>query len=307
MKKAFTYLMVIGIYLLETTGAVAQYYFYNDKYYSSDWVVETGGSAGLMNSLTDIGGRKGTGKGFTKDLNWKVAKPSVSIYAVAMYKDAFGLRLEGTLGKIGSQDRLLKKSDPNLGERYGRNLSFRTHISDLQLAVEIHPLFFSHYDEDESPFWSPYIVTGIGYYSFNPQALLHDHWYDLHPLHLEGQGFAEYPTRHTYELQQFNIPLGIGVKYEAGALLYIRVEIIHRILFTDYLDDVSTTYVDPDTFYDHLSLADATIAQQLYSRMPELQPGYIVKEGMARGDHRNNDSFFSIQLKAGWVIRTKRR
>ncbi|MEO8405924.1 MAG: hypothetical protein ABI480_15060, partial [Chitinophagaceae bacterium] len=176
MKKAFTYLMVIGIYLLETTGAAAQYYFYNDKYYGSDWVVETGGSAGLMNSLTDIGGRKGIGKGFMKDLNWKVAKPSVSIYAVAMYKDAFGLRLEGTSGKIGSQDRLLEKSDPNLGERYGRNLSFRSHISDLQLAVEIHPLFFSHYDEDESPFWSPYIVTGIGYYSFNPQAFLHYHW-----------------------------------------------------------------------------------------------------------------------------------
>jgi hypothetical protein len=306
MKKAFTYLMVIGVYLLETTGAAAQYYFYNGKYYGSDWVVETGGSAGLMNSLTDIGGRKGIGKGFIKDLNWKVAKPSVSIYAVAMYKDAFGLRLEGTSGKIGSQDRLLEKSDPNLGERYGRNLSFRSHISDLQLAVEIHPLFFRHYDEDESPFWSPYIVTGIGYYSFNPQAFLHGRWYDLHPLHLEGQGFGEYSTRHSYKLHQFNIPVGAGIKYEAGASLYLRMEIICRILFTDYLDDVSTTYIDPSFFNTHLPPSQAAIARQLYSRMPELQPGYIVKEGMARGDAKDNDSFFSIQLKAGWVIRSKR-
>lgn len=40
----------------------AQYYFYNDKYYENEVVVELGLSGGLMNSLTDLGGKKGIGK-----------------------------------------------------------------------------------------------------------------------------------------------------------------------------------------------------------------------------------------------------
>jgi len=40
----------------------AQYYFYNDKYYDNAVVLEIGGTFGVMNSLTDLGGKKGIGK-----------------------------------------------------------------------------------------------------------------------------------------------------------------------------------------------------------------------------------------------------
>ncbi len=59
---------------LQVLSSRAQYYYYNDKYYGSDLVFEVGGSVGIMNSLTDIGGKKGIGKKFVKDLNWKVSK-----------------------------------------------------------------------------------------------------------------------------------------------------------------------------------------------------------------------------------------
>lgn len=284
----------------------SQYYFYNDKYYDNNIVLEAGISAGIINSLTDLGGRKGIGKDFIKDLNWKVTKPSFGIYVTATYKDAVGLRLEGTFGKIESYDSILKKTYPDLTQRYGRNLSFRSKITDLQLSFEIHPLFFKLYNEGEVPYWSPYIIAGIGYFSFNPQANLDGNWYDLNPLHLEGQGFAEYPDRKPYKLNQLNVPLGLGIKYEAAPLLNLRLEIVHRILFTDYLDDVSKTYINPSLFSNYLQPAYASLAQQLHSRMQELQPGYKIYSGMQRGDPGDNDAFFTIQFKIGFVLRRVR-
>jgi hypothetical protein len=279
-----------------------QYYYYNDKYYGSDWVIELGGSAGIMNSLTDLGGKKGTGKKFLKDLNWKVSRPSFSIYAIAMYKDAIGVRLEGTFGNVRSYDSILKKVGPSTFGRYERNLSFKSNITDIQLVAEVHPFFFKNYEEGKAPLWSPYIVAGIGYFSFNPQARLNNEWYSLQPLHTEGQGFAEYPDRKPYKLNQINIPLGFGVKYELNSSFNLRIEFVHRTLFTDYLDDASNVdYIDPALFSVYLTTAQASLARQLYDRRIS-----TVKNNQ-RGDPKDNDAFFTIHLKFGVVLRSARR
>jgi hypothetical protein len=307
IKRSLFTVITLCALVLTTTSSTAQYYFYNDKYYGNDWIVEMGGSAGIMNSLTDLGGRKGTGKDFLTDLNLKVSKPSYSLYIIGMYRGYLGIRLEGTFGKLESYDSILKKRDPNLIGRYGRNLSFRTNITDVHLAFEIHPLFFKYYNEDKAPYFSPYLVAGIGYFSFNPQAYLNGRWHDLQPLHLEGQGFAEYPGRKNYKLNQFNIPLGVGLRYEINSYLFTRFEVLYRKLFTDYLDDVSTNYADPSLFSAYLQPSQAAIAQQLYSRMQELQPGHVVSPGEFRGDKKDKDAYFTVQLKIGVVLPTERR
>lgn len=303
--------MVKRIYLLALaivlgTGLMtvkAQYYYLDNKYYGSDAVVEVGGSVGLMNSLTDLGGKKGIGKGFIKDLTFKTTKPSFSLYGLIMYKDALALRLEGTFGTVQGYDSILKKSAASTFGRYERNLSFKSKIMDFQLAFEVHPLFFKLYEEDEAPFISPYLVAGIGYYSFNPQAEINGTTYNLQPLRTEGQGFKEYPDRKPYKLNQFNVPVGLGVKYELSPTMNVRLEAVHRFLFTDYLDDVSTTYIDPSTFYTNLPGNQALIASQLANRTIN-GPS---KAGEIRGNPDNNDSFFTIQLKFGMTIRTSKR
>jgi hypothetical protein len=299
--KRFLASVLAFLCIFQSLPSRAQFYYYNDKYLNSDMVFELGGSVGIMNSLTDIGGKKGVGKKFIKDLNWNVTKPSYSIYAIAMYKDVFGVRLEGTFGNIGSYDSILKKVGPSTFGRYERNLSFRSNITDIQLAFEVHPLFFKSYDEGKSPFWSPYVVAGIGFFSFNPQAKLNGEWIALQPLHTEGQGFAEYPDRQPYKLTQIDIPLGIGIKYEVTSAINARLEFVHRILFTDYLDDVSNTdYIDPSLFSTYLTPNQAALAQQLYNRR-------ISTKNDQRGDPKNNDAFFTIQLKVGFTLRTGRR
>ncbi len=285
----------------------AQYYFYNDDYLSKDIIVEVGCSAGLMNSLTDLGGQKGIGKRFIKDLNWKVSQPSYSIYVIGTYRNAVGLRAEFTKGTILSADGLLQQTDPDLAGRYGRNLSFKTSITEYQLSTEVHPLFFKEYYTDEVPSFSPYLVTGIAYFSFDPRAELNGEWHALHALRLEGQGFEEYPDRKAYKLKQLNLPFGAGIKREISTVLSARLEIVYRKLFTDYLDDVSNAYVDPVYFSKYLSPQQAIIAKQLYSRMEELQPAYQVSSDMPRGNRKNKDAYFTIQVKVGIAIRYRGR
>jgi hypothetical protein len=292
-------------YIAPAMEAVAQFYFYNDRYYANNLVIEAGISTGVMNCLTDLGGHKGPGQGFIKDLNWSAFRPCFGAYTAATWKEAAVIRLEAVMGRIASGDHLLKWAEPDLTQRYGRNLSFRSKIIEFQLVTEIHPLCFN--PNREIPLLSPYITTGIGRFSFNPQAKLNEHWYDLHPLRLEGQDFAEYPDRKPYRLHQWNMLAGTGIRYEIGATINVRFEIVYRLLFTDYLDDVSTTYIDPSLFQHYLSPDQATIARQLYSRMQELQPGYQVSAGMQRGDASEDDTYFTMQVKIGWVIRKRIR
>jgi hypothetical protein len=288
----------------------AQYYYSNSKYYYSPFSVELGVTGGVMNSLTDLGGKKGVGKNSIKDLRWKTAKPSYGVYIAGTYLDAITVRVEGTFGEVVGFDSILKKVAPSTYGRYERNLSFKSKISEVQLAVEVHPLFFKSYDDNEEPpRISPYAVGGVGYFSFDPQAKLNGQWYSLQPLHLEGQGFAEYPDRKTYSLRQLNIVAGLGIKYEVSSVLNARLEFVRRFLRTDYLDDVSNVdYIDPSLFYAYLPANKAAIAQQLYNRTNELNPSDIgYTPNTQRGDPTKNDSYFTIQFKIGMTIGRQHR
>jgi len=61
-------------------------------------------------------------------------------------------------------------------------------------------------------------------------------------LSTEGQGI--YPDKKPYSLWQPTIPFGGGFKFAISENLRIGFEIGLRKLFTDYLDDVSTSYPD---------------------------------------------------------------
>jgi hypothetical protein len=285
------------------------FYYYNNKYYDNPIVFEIGGSFGMMNSLTDLGGKRGVGKGFIKDMRIATIRPCYGAYLMAMYNNVIGVRLEGTFGQVCGYDSILKKVASSTYGRYERNLSFKSRISEFQLGIEVHPLFFKNYEDEEPPSISPYIVVGASVYSFDPQAQLNGQWYSLQPLHLEGQGFAEYPDRKNYSLTQVNFIAGFGIKYEVSSSINARLEFVHRFLTTDYLDDVSNyEFVDPTLFYKYLTPNQAAIAQQLYNRTNELNPADITyTQNLQRGDPKKKDSYFTIQLKVGVTLGRQKR
>ena len=50
---------MLAAILLRPATLDAQYYFFNDRYYDQPVVFEMGLSGGVMNSFTDLGGKKG--------------------------------------------------------------------------------------------------------------------------------------------------------------------------------------------------------------------------------------------------------
>ena len=285
----------------------AQYYFYDDKYYDKAVVFELGASAGGMNCFTDIGGKKGTGKKFIKDYNLKNTQFSGGVYVAANFKDAICLRLEGTFGQVKAYDSILKSVAPSTFGRYERNLSFRSSIAELMILAEIHPLYlFGKHDDDwQPPVVSPYLLAGIGFFKFNPQAQQNNVWVNLQPLHTEGEGFAAYPERKEYKLNQTNVPVGVGFRYSLSAVLNVRAEFVYRILHTDYLDDVSTTYINPAEFYNNLTGAYLSQALALNKRSTNTSV-WKTDPGSQRGNPKTNDSYFSFNLKIGLTFGRQR-
>jgi len=306
MKK-ISILVGFVVLLITAQKANAQYYFYDDNHYDSPIMFEVGGSVGAINSLTDLGGRKGIGKKFIKDLNLNKTQLSGGIFLGAIYKNAIALRLEATFGQIKAEDAVLQKVAPSTFGRYERNLSFRSKITEFAVSAEIHPLYiFNNYNGDNDktpPSFSPYLVAGAGFFSFNPQARgSNNTWVDLQPLSTEGQGFVEYPDRKVYKLRQMSIPVGIGVKYELSSSINIRAEFNYRFLNTDYLDDVSTTYIDPSLYANYFTGAKLTNALLLNDRQYELDPSHVTNPGDQRGNPDNKDAFFTFGFKVSYTF-----
>lgn len=290
MKRKWC-MIILG--LLAFMKTYSQYYYYNDYYYDKDVIIEIGPSLGLMNCFTDLGGKSNAIKNF---------HGSGGFYTAFMYKDIAGIRLEATWGKVSAAD--------SLGTTFmkRRNFSFRSDISEVALIGEFHPLML-YYNPDGAPKLSPYLMAGIGWFSFNPQTKLGDEWIYLQPLHTEGQGFKEYRGRSPYKLSQVAFPVGGGLKYELSNLFTIRGELIYRYLSTDYLDDVSTVYVDPALFDKYLPAEQATLAKALYWRGKELDPQATPpKIGGKRGNSKTNDTYFTLNIKIGFTLgRTRYR
>jgi len=166
-----------------------------------------------------------------------------------------------------------------------RNLSFVSRILEGNVLLEY--TFFNMEDKKISP----YLFGGVAVYHFDPYA------FDsvgrkvfLQPLSTEGQGLSQYPDRKPYKLTQFAVPLGAGVKFRVGYNTVLAYEVGLRKIFTDHLDDVSTTYVDPFV----LAAARGPKAVEMSYRAGELNegdPNYPL-EGTVRGGSEFKDWYY---------------
>lgn len=299
-------LALLCLCFLFNRPAASQFYYYNNQYYDKDFLFEAGISLGAMNCLTDIGGRSGNGGSFLKDLNWQNTRFSGGMFLSAEYRDALGARLEFSFGEITACDSVLKNDQSVARNRYLRNLHFKSSIRECLLLLELYPFRLFSTNQSTARF-SPYLTGGIGIYHFNPRAQTGEGWIELHDLRLEGQGFEEYPDRKVYSLTQLNVPVGAGIKIECSALINLRIEILHRVLFTDYLDDVSTRYIDPSLFQKYLPTHLIAYAEQLHHRQKEIEPTAKAIPDNIRGNSGHNDSYFTIQFKLGFIMGREKR
>jgi hypothetical protein len=211
----------------------------------------------------------------------------------------FALRTGLMYGKTSADDK--RNTNAALKER---NLNFESRILEGNLMLE-YTLF-----DMEAKRFSPYAFAGVAVYRFNPYS------YDtlgskvyLKPLSTEGQGLEAYSDRKPYKLTQMAIPFGGGLKLRVSDNVVIAYEIGLRKLSTDYLDDVSRSYVD-----QRLLLATrGSKAVEMAYRGDELKNGNPVypDAGAIRGGEKQKDWYYfqginiNIGLNLGKAVRTR--
>jgi hypothetical protein len=191
----------------------------------------------------------------------------------------FGVRTNLNYGTIGAADR---ENEPALR---ARNLSFESRLFEANLLLE-----YTLFDLNEKRF-SPYIFAGVGLFHFNPYAFdTLGNKIALKPLSTEGQGLAAYPDRKEYKLTQLSIPFGGGLKFRISDNVVLGYEIGLRKTSTDYLDDVSSTYVDAFA----LSQAKGNKAVEMSYRAGELKNGdpTYPADGTVRGGTKYKDWYY---------------
>jgi hypothetical protein len=285
----------LGWLLLAQLACHGQYYFSANNKPEPEWMWELGLSAGAMNCLTDLGGGKGNGKKFIKDINWNQSLLCAGVFLSSTWQSAIAIRLQLTAGQLKANDDVLAQEQGPAYNRFVRNLHFKTVVAELTVSGELHPLPLLS-GSGNLPLLSPYLIGGIGFFHYNPQAWYNNRWVDLPPLHTEGQGFAEYPDRIPYKKISWALPLGGGIKYDAGHQLNARLELLYRITGTDYLDDVSSRYIDPSLFSRYLSAAEAAMAAKLADRSAGSAGAGTNKKDDVRGNPANRDAYFSLTL-----------
>jgi hypothetical protein len=149
--------------------------------------------------------------------------------------DKLAFRLNFIVAGIKAADSYQKKQILQ-----DRNLSFRSTITELNVLADYTFLNLNDYG------LSPYLFAGVAVFHFNPYTFDSvGSKFFLKPLSTEGQGLNAYPNIKNYALTQISLPFGAGVRWRIANNMLLSYEIGLRKTFTDYLDDVSTVYVDP--------------------------------------------------------------
>jgi hypothetical protein len=282
---------------------------YSQSITTGNGKIEIGLGIGPLFFLGDLGGNQGVGKRFVKDVNFPLVKMAKGIYANVYPTEWLGFRLAVNQGKLEGNDSLIESKGGAEDYRKRRNLQFQSSLLEAYAAAEFYPtVFFERFDGLQGKF-RPYGLIGFGAFKFNPQGRYYapngtSKWVDLKPLRTEGQGMSEYPDRKEYSLMSFEMPVGVGFKYYLKENMFIGLEMMHRKSFTDYVDDVSTTYIDNNLFGQYLTPEQAAMASQLHYRENYVPYGTTSRAnvGEQRGNPKQNDSFFSTIIRFGWRL-----
>ena len=247
----------------------------------------------FLSSLTTLRAQQGWelggwigGSHYFGDLNtsFNLSRPGVALGLIGRYNfnTRLCVKMNVNYGRVSAYD-----SDSDNTFEQMRNLSFRSDLFEGAVNFEFNFLPYVHGSREE--FYTPYLFAGFSIVNFNPKADLNGQTYNLKNFGTEGQFDGE---------EYFGIAgafnYGIGFKIDLSYEWSINVELGARRLYTDYLDDVSTTYPD----MEDLEAQRGSIAVQLSDRSFELDnvDRPIGELGRQRGNSKNNDSFAMLGI-----------
>ena len=194
-----------------------------------------------------------------------------------------GVRFGASYTNLTAADSL--STIPN---NVARNLSFATHLFEVHGALEVNFLPIEVLRRKATP----YIFGGLAVFYFDPYAkddAGKKHF--LRPLSTEGEGLPMFPDRKQYSLVNLAFPFGGGFKFFIGKTIMLTTELGFRYTNTDYLDDVSKSYINLDT----LQAYKGKLARAMAYRGNTVPGGSSEPNknlGFQRGDTKSNDWYW---------------
>ena len=263
MRRSFVILLVISLLATEWVAAQSFYARKRDRKFIAS--VGTGVTS-YFGELNNPGDFLDTKLNLNFGLQYKIG-----------YR--FGVRAEITWYQLSGTDE--EADDPG---RTTRNLSFVSNNYEVNVSgiAKLFPEGERFYQRQR---FNVYAFYGVGFTFFNPRAELDGQKYSLAPLMTEGVKYSRVTTV---------LPIGGGIQLTVNPFFNVSLEGGLRKVFTDYLDDVSTEYVNNADFSD-------PIAQSLADRRPELGLP-VMAEGSKRGNPDKKDAYFIANIKIEYYI-----
>lgn len=256
--------LILLLTILITKLSVAQYY-------------EAGVGIGLSLYYGDLN---------APDLSTNLTNSRFAIQGFARYLPHanYGVRANLMIGRLYGDDNKSK-------EQFQKTRNLRFHSILVEASVMGEYYLFGYDAREGTQLFSPYATAGVALFYFNPKADYQGQTYALQPLGTEGQGLPGMPSK--YSRLSFAIPFGGGIKFKINDRWNFNVELLARKTFTDYIDDVSTNYVD----INELSAANGPISAALSNRIGEALGSEPVNlPGGKRGGSGVDDYYFSFMI-----------
>lgn len=287
---------------------------------------DVGFSFGPNFALTDLGGAKKIGSPFIRDIDFKATRYCISAFYRYNVNKWFAVRANLMYGMLKADDKNTDGVPPgpdgptDSWYRVRRNLNFETHMLEFQAMTEINLKKYIHDEASGSKDrWAPYIGGGLGFFWFNSYTRDGGGKIKLRPLGTEGQLIRNATNNYPKPYKNFNFDLiaMVGIKYNVTEKFSMALEGWYHQTFTDYLDDVSGNYINPND----IALLSPE-AQSLQNRANDgnypqnsfnfvegqknTTTGALIPNGVGqqRGDKKDNDQFLHIQLTFSFSLGT---
>lgn len=273
MRRLFIFIIALAA---SATGAKAQMF-----YTGSEYGISFGGSQ----YFGDLNDRYG----------FNTPGPALGAFARIHVNPFIAVRIGANFTQLSYDDKLSKNTFNKT-----RNLNFRSNILEGAILAEFN--FFRFMTGEEKSRWTPYLVGGAGAFYYDPYTTLNGRRYYLRKMGTEGQ-YAGYGDR-GYSPISFMFPVGAGFKYWIRPGLNFGFEISNRLTLTDYIDDVSATYVGADKFGGVAGFDNP--ARALQDRSTEVSDVPLGRVGKQRGNSSSSDQYLLYTFNISIQLRTYR-
>lgn len=182
-----------------------------------------------------------------------------------------------------------------------RNLSFENSVKEIGLSLEFN--FWPYKPLYNRVVQSPYISIGVARILFCPLAEYNGQLIPLQPLGTEGQGLYRRVGssisvyENEYPLSGWALPISIGYRISFNKYIGFATEFNYAFTNTDYLDDISGKYFDPQILAIYKGRSS-----EFLSDKSSIVTGESRAVGTQRGSNSYLDNYWSLMFRLIYQI-----